>query len=66
MGTKKSSSKGKKGSVVSKVKSAIGSKLGLKAKSSGRRRRVTPEKLARQILIYKLKKKLYKMKYGGR
>lgn len=63
---KKSKTKKSKG-VLSKVKSAIGSKLGGSRSSGGRRRsRLTPEKLARQILILKLKRKLFRMKYGGR
>jgi len=35
-------------------------------RTGGHRRRVTPEKLQRQILILKLKKKLNRLKYGGR
>lgn len=31
-----------------------------------RRRRITPERLQRQILILKLKRKLSRLKYGGR
>lgn len=65
MGVKKSRKKSKKSSVFSKAKDFISSKV---SKSSGgvRHRRVTPEKLAKQILILKLKRKLFKLKYGGR
>lgn len=71
MGIKKAKPKAKKSSgVLGKVKSAIGGKLGLSGKKSSsgmrRRSRLTPEKLARQILILKLKRKLYRLKYGGR
>jgi len=49
------------------LKSAIGGKLGAVSRGGGRRRsRVTPEKLARKILILKMQRKLYRLKYGGR
>jgi hypothetical protein len=68
MGAKKSTPKAKKSSgVLGKVKSAIGAKLGIKAKGGGGRRRSHgPEWYARKILVLKLKKRLYKLKYGGR
>lgn len=49
------------------VSSALGA-VGVKSRGGGGRRhsRETPEKLARKILILKFKKKLYKLKYGGR
>ncbi len=67
MGAKKSKPKKKKSGVLGKVKSAIGAKLGVKSKSvGGRRRSHGPEWYARKILVLKLKKRLYKLKYGGR
>ncbi len=70
MGVKKGKAKPKKGkisSAVGRVTSAIGGKIGLKSGSGLRRKsRLTPEKLARQILILKLKRKLFRLKYGGR
>jgi len=58
-------SKKSRGSKVAKGLKKVSGML--KGKSGGKRRsRVTPEKLAKKILIEKLKKKLYKMKYGGR
>jgi len=64
---KKTSSK-KSSGVLGKVKSAIAGKIGVKSKGGGgrRRRRMTPESLARQILILKLKRKLFRLKYGGK
>jgi hypothetical protein len=54
--------------VISGASSLIRGATGVKRASGGMRRhhRVTPESLAKKILILKLKKKLYKMKYGGR
>lgn len=70
MGVKKSRSKksSKIGRAAKSAVSAVGGLLGGKSRGGGMRRRSreTPEKLAKKILILKLKKKLYKMKYGGR
>lgn len=70
MGVKKAkkSKRVKSSGVISRVKSALGSKLGVSSSRSGvrRRTRLTPERLARQILILKLKRKLFRLKYGGR
>ncbi len=69
MGTKKTKTKSsKKSSLGSRAVSAGRSLLsGSKSKGGGKRRsRQTPEKLAKAILILKLKRKLWKMKYGGR
>jgi hypothetical protein len=71
MGVKKAkkATKAKKSGGVAKVaKTAVSALSGIKGKAStgGRRRRMTPESLSRQILILKLKKRLFRMKYGGR
>jgi len=78
MGVKKAkkvtSSKAKKvkvpKSATSSISSALGAVIGGKSSSRGgsgkRSHKQTPEKLAKQILILKLKKRLFKMKYGGR
>ena len=70
MGVKKAgkAKKAKKsGGVIGRVKSAIAGKIyGSKGSSGRRRSRQTPEKLAKQILILKLKRKLFRLKYGGR
>lgn len=69
MGIKKGKTKTKKtksigGKIVSAGKSLLSGKS---SKGGGRRRsRLTPEKLAKQILVLKLKRKLWKLKYGGR
>lgn len=72
--SKSKKSKGSFGGVVSRTAgtmSSLGSRIastvtGGGARTGGRRSRETPEKLARKILILKLKKRLYKLKYGGR
>ncbi len=59
----------KSGGVAKVAKSALGAISGIKGKASSgvrRKRRMTPESLSRQILILKLKKRLFRMKYGGR
>jgi len=68
MGVKKAKVSKNKVSKVSKVAKTVGSALGLGSKKTGgkRRSRLTPERLAKQILVVKLKKKLWKAKYGGR
>jgi len=56
-------------SVVSAA-SSLGAKIlgggGAKRTSGMRRNRQTPEKLAKKLLMLKLQKKIYKVKYGGR
>jgi len=69
MGAKKAkTTKTKKTGVLSKVKSAIGGKLGIKSSSKGARGRrhhgVTW--WSNRVLIEKLKKRYFKLKYGGR
>ncbi len=49
-------------SAVGALRSKSTQRTGVKKRSS----RVTPEKLAKKILILRLQKRLYKMKYGGR
>lgn len=34
-------------------------------KNGGKKRRMTPESLSKKILVEKLKKRLFKIKYGG-
>lgn len=69
MGQIKAKKTSSKKSIVSKVaktaKSAISS-LSAKRSTGKRRGRMTPERLAKKILVERLKKKLYKLKYGGR
>jgi hypothetical protein len=58
----KTTSKSKaKGGAASVAVSAVSSLLGRKS-SGTRRSRVTPEKLAKKIIIFKLKKKLAKLR----
>ena len=69
MGVKKAAkSTAKKGTVKKAATTALSALSGLKKGKGGggRRRRMTPESLSRQILILKLKKRLFRMKYGGR
>jgi len=69
MGVKKKSSK-KSGSIASKAKSALGALKGSKSSSSkgssGRRRGHGPAYYQNKILVLKLKKRLNRLKYGGR
>jgi len=69
MGAKKAGTKKtKKTSVLGKVKSAIGGKLGIKSSSrgTGRRRHHGVTWWSNRVLIEKLKKRYFKLKYGGR
>lgn len=73
MGVKKAKSKTTKtkakASGVLKTASSLGSKLmggTSRAKGGVRRSRQTPEKLAKKLLVIKLKKKIWKAQYGGR
>lgn len=63
--TRKSRSSGLLRGVGSSLASFVG---GSRSRGGGGRKhsRQTPEKLARKILVERLKKKLYKLKYGGR
>jgi len=68
MGQKKPAAKKAKKSTGSKiVKTAVSALSGMKSSSGGGRRskRMTPEKLSKAILVEKLKKRLFKIKYGG-
>ena len=69
MGVKKAATKKKSGGVLGKVakkaKTVVSAVTGKKVYGK-RRSRVTPEKLAKKILILRLQKRLYRMKYGGR
>jgi len=48
------------------AKGLLGAVSGKRGGTGRRRSRLTPEKLAKKILVERLKKKLYKLKYGGR
>ncbi len=63
MGQKKPKSKK---SLKSKVVGGAKKALGMKGSSGGRRRRETVTGLQNKILKFKLKKKLMKLKFGGR
>jgi len=68
MGAKKpKASKAKAGSKVSKTISTAKSLLSGGKSSSGKRRssKMTPERLSKKILVEKLKKRLFRIKYGG-
>jgi len=60
----------KAGGLIKAAKTTLGgvvSAISGKRAGGGRRRgKMTPERLARKILVERLKKKLYKLKYGGR
>ncbi len=65
MGMKKA--KGKKSkSKVGKALGKVGKAIGIGGSSGGRKRRTTVTGLQNKILIFKLKKKLNKLKFGGR
>ena len=68
MGAKKSTKKTSKiKGAASKVKSAIGAKLGIKSKGGSRgRRHHGLTWWSNRLLIEKLKKRYFKLKYGGR
>ena len=68
MGVKKARKSSAKGGGVKKVARAIADKYynsGNKTKRPGKSR-MTPERLSKKILVEKLKKRLYQIKYGGR
>ena len=68
MGQKKPAAKRSAKSTAGKVvKTAVSALSGMKSSSKGGRRskRMTPEKLSKAILVEKLKKRLFRIKYGG-
>ena len=69
MGVKKAKTKKSKKSSIggSQIMSAIGSKIGAtKSRGTGKSRRHGANYYANQLLIMKLKKKINRLKYGGR
>ena len=67
MGQKKPAAKKSKGTAGKVVKTAISALGGMKSSSKGGRksRRMSPERLSKAILVEKLKKRLFRIKYGG-
>lgn len=66
MGAKKTTTKKKTGT-AGKIMSAVGAKIGAKGKKgTGKSRRHGANYYANQLLVMKLKKKINRLKYGGR